>query len=164
MQVASLYGERIFIPQTLNVNQSRPALTEEQVLKGGDGQEFIFTIHNYDYLFCQMTATPKRCKLASTCYWKRYPEPAGLSRASFRSGKAFTLDGPRARGIISTQVEAVKNSGRHLTVLPACYSTHPSSIESGGSSQRISAFPPSPETMKPARTPFGNRLLWNIIR
>jgi hypothetical protein len=45
---------------------------------------------------------------ASTCYLKRYPEPAGLSRASESSGEAFTLDSPRARGIIFTQVEAVK--------------------------------------------------------
>jgi len=58
-----------------------------------------------------------RPDLASTCYLKRSPEPAGLSGASASSGEAFTLDSPRARGIIFTQVEALKNSGCHLTVL-----------------------------------------------
>jgi len=43
---------------------------------------------------------------ASTCYRKPHAEPARLSRASQSSGKAFTLDGLRARGIIFTQVEA----------------------------------------------------------
>jgi len=69
------------------------------------------------YLLRQMTATLKIYKPASTCYWKSYPEPAGLSGASASSGEAFTLDSPRARGIIFTQVEALKNSRRHLTVL-----------------------------------------------
>ena len=46
---------------------------------------------------------------ASTCYPKPHPEPARLSRASQSSGKAFTLDSLRARGIIFTQVEAVDN-------------------------------------------------------
>ena len=55
-----------------------------------------------------MTATPKGYKLALTCYWKGYPEPVGLSRASASSGEAFTLERPRARGIIFTQVEALK--------------------------------------------------------
>jgi hypothetical protein len=58
-----------------------------------------------------------RPDLASTCYLKRCPEPAGLSGASASSGEAFTLDSPRARGIIFTQVEAIKNNGCHLTVL-----------------------------------------------
>jgi hypothetical protein len=58
-----------------------------------------------------------RPDLASTCYLKRCPEPAGLSGASVSSGEAFTLDSTGARGIIFTEVEAIKDSGRHLTVL-----------------------------------------------
>ena len=54
---------------------------------------------------------------ALTCYLEAYPEPAGQSRASFSEGEAFTLDSPRARGTISTQVEVAENSSRHLTVL-----------------------------------------------
>jgi hypothetical protein len=36
---------------------------------------------------------------------RSYPEPARLSRASYSSGKAFTLDCIKARGTIFTQVE-----------------------------------------------------------
>jgi len=58
-----------------------------------------------------------RPDFASTRYWKRCPEPVGLSGASASLDKAFTLDSPRANGIIFIQVEAIKNSRRHLTVL-----------------------------------------------
>ena len=56
---------------------------------------------------------------ALTCYWEVNPEPDGLSRASQSSGKAFTLDCPRAKGIISAQVKAAKI----VVLIDQCY--HP---------------------------------------
>lgn len=48
--------------------------------------------------------------LNSTCCLRDFPEPPGLSSASSSSGETFTLDSPKARDIIFSQVEAEKRA------------------------------------------------------
>ena len=53
--------------------------------------------------------------------WRRALEELPRARRAVKGelqiGRSRTLERPRARGIIFTQVEAIKNSGCHLTVL-----------------------------------------------
>ena len=51
---------------------------------------------------------------ASTSYWKTYPELAVRSRAHVARAKALALDGTRARGTVSIQVEVEERAPLQL--------------------------------------------------